>query len=263
MDASNGRASQAWDSDLKLRSPLFAFLALNVPVVSFAGPSDYAYVPAVEYGEREIDFKAGTWSRRDEPIRQSAASIGFGYGATTWWFTEAYLKYEKETGGSTRYDAFEWENKFQLTEPNQFFIDLGLITEIEVPKERREEGYEFKIGPLFQGDTGPVRWNANLLFVRIFRGGSDVSHVTEMGYQLQARYDLGRQFGIGAQAFGEMGKWDHWEPRDEQNHRAGPAIFGKVKFEGREAIKYNAAWLHGVSHAAPRDTFRLQAEFEF
>ena len=248
---------------MSFRTTPFALLALLVPIAATAGPSDYVYVPAVEYGEREIDLKAGTWKLRDEPVRQSAASIGFGYGATTWWFTEAYLKFEKETGGGTRYDAFEWENKFQLTEPNEYFVDVGLITEIEVPKKRREEGYEFKIGPLFQGDVGPVRWNANLLFERIFRGQPGTPHTTQMGYQLQARHDLSRQFGIGVQAFGEMGRWNHWDPREEQNHRAGPAIFGKVKFEGREAIKYNAAWLRGVSHAAPRNTFRLQVELEF
>lgn len=242
---------------------LLAAAALGLPAVAIAGPSDYIYVPSVEYGEREIDLKAGSWKLRDEPVRQSAASVGFGYGATQWWFTEAYVKYEKETGGRARYDAFEWENKFQLTEPNRFFVDVGLITEIEIPRERREEGYEFKMGPLFQWDTGAVRWNANLLFERVFRGSSGEPRVTEMGYQLQARYDLGPAIGVGVQAFGEMGKWDHWEPRNEQSHRAGPALFGKVKLGGREAIKYNAAWLHGVGEGAPRNTLRVQAEYEF
>jgi hypothetical protein len=35
-----------------------------------------------------------------------------------------------------------------------------------------------------------------------------------------------------------------------------------VKLEGRQGIRYNAAWLIGAS-AAPRNTFRLQAEYEF
>lgn len=242
---------------------LLAACVLALPIACPAGPADYIYVPAVEYGEREIDFKAGSWKLRDEHVRQSAASLGFGYGATPWWFTEAYVKYEKESGERTRYDAFEWENKFQLTEPNRFFVDVGLITEIEIPRRRRDEGYEFKLGPLFQWDTGVVRWNANLLFERIFRGRPTEPRVTEMAYQLQARYDLGPAVGVGMQAFGEMGAWDHWEPRSEQSHRAGPAIFGKVKLGGREAIKYNAAWLHGVGEGSPRNTVRLQAEYEF
>jgi hypothetical protein len=248
---------------VRFASGLFAAAALALPAVSFAAPSDYVYVPNVEYGEREIDFKAGTWKLRDAPVRESAASLGLGLGVTQWWFTEAYVKYAKTSGERTRYDAFEWENKFQLTEPNQYAVDLGLITEIEIPRERREEGYEFKVGPLFQGDAGPIRWNANLLFERIFRGRSAQPHVTEMGYQLQAKYPIRRELEVGAQAFGEMGKWDHWEPSSEQNHRVGPALFGKVKLEGREAIRYNVAVLFAASHAAPHHTLRLQAEYEF
>ena len=242
---------------------LLGAAALGLPAVCFSGPSDYVYVPGVEYGEREIDFKAGSWKLRDAPARESAASLGLGLGATQWWFTEAYLKYAKVSGERTKYDAFEWENKFQLTEPNQYAVDLGLITEIEIPRERHEEGYEFRIGPLFQGDAGPIRWNANLLFKRIFHAHSEGTHVTEMGYQLQAKYTVRRELEVGAQAFGEMGKWNHWEPASEQNHRAGPAIFGKVKLDGRQAIRYNAAVLFAASRAAPRHTFRVQAEYEF
>jgi hypothetical protein len=248
---------------MRIPPGLLAALALGLPAVTQAGPSDYVYVPSVEVGEREVDFKAGSWKRRDEGVRESAASLGFGYGATPWWFTEAYVKYEKESGGRTRYDAFEWENKFQLTEPNQYFIDVGFITEIEIPRERHEEGYELKVGPLFQSDTGAIRWNANLLFERVFRGRPEGTRTTEIGYQLQARYDLDPAIGVGAQAFGEMGPWNHWERREEQSHRAGPAIFGKVKLGGREAIRYNAAWLHGIGSASPRNAVRLQAEYEF
>jgi hypothetical protein len=243
---------------------LLGAAALGLPIVSLAGPSDYVYTPRVEYGEREIDLKAGAAKLQDAPVRESAASLGFGLGATQRWFTEAYVKYEKESGAGAKYDAFEWENKFQLTEPNQYAVDVGLVTEVEIPRERREEGYELKVGPLFQGDAGPVRWNANLLFERVFRGRSGEPRVTEMGYQLQARYALDRAFEVGAQAFGEMGRWNHWEPAHEQNHRVGPAVFGKVKLgEGREAIRYNAAWLHGVTDGAPKDTLRVQAEYEF
>jgi hypothetical protein len=241
---------------------LIAAVALGLPAIASAGPSDYVYEPAVEYGEREIDFKAGTAKLRNDEGRESAASLGFGYGATQWWFTEAYLKYHHEPGNKSQYDAFEWENKFQLTEHNQYFVDVGLITEIEVP--RHEEGYEFKFGPLFQGDAGPVRWNANLLFERIFRGSPDEAHPTEIGYQLQAKYALRRELEVGAQAFGKMGKWNHWDPAHEQDHRIGPAVFGKVKLgEGREALRYNAAWLIGVSDGGPKNTLRLQAEYEF
>ncbi len=67
----------------------------------------------------------------------------------------------------------------------------------------------------------------------------------------------------GVQAFGEMGEWKHWDPASEQKHVAGPALFGKVKTGAREAIKWNVAWLIGMSKAAPDNTLRFQAEYEF
>ena len=92
--------------------------------------------------------------------------------------------------------------------------------------------------------------------------GSD-SQVTELHYQLQAKYRLRREFEFGVQAFGELGKWNHWDSHDEQNHRIGPAIFGKFPLGGKEAIRYDVAWLVGASKAAPDATLRLQLEYEF
>ena len=73
---------------------------LSLPVaLAHAGPADYVFVPSVTYGEREIDFKMGTVRRGGDEDggggRESAASLGFGYGATQWWFTEFYAKYER------------------------------------------------------------------------------------------------------------------------------------------------------------------------
>jgi hypothetical protein len=235
-----------------------------LPLCAFAGPADYVYYPSAEYGEREIDFKAGSSEFGDNAGRLSAASLGFGLGATQFWFTELYLKYEKAPGESNRFDAVEWENKFQLTETGKYAVDVGLITEIEVPRNRKE-GFEFKFGPLFQGEIDKLQWNANLLFERQVGGDPepDEQRVMQMGYQLQLKYRAAPAFEYGVQAFGEMGKWNNWDARDLQNHRIGPAIFGKIKLGGREAIKYNAAYLFGASAAAPDRTFRLQVEYEF
>jgi hypothetical protein len=190
--------------------------------------------------------------------------VALGWGATPWWFTEAYVKYHKLPGDKTKYDAFEWENRFQLTETGKYFVDVGFLTEIEVPQEK-EVGYELAIGPLFQWETGALQWNANVLFQREYRGHPepDTTRVTEMGYQFQVKYRWRPEFEYGLQAFGDMGDWKHWEPSSEQMHVAGPAIFGKVKTGPREVIKWNAAWLVGLSQAAPDNRFRVQVEYEF
>lgn len=244
---------------MKSYARLLVVGALLSPLYVHAEPADYIYTPAVEYGEKEIDFKAGTARKGDEP-RESAASIGFGYGAKEWWFTEFYLKYKRENNDGTKQDAVEWENKFQLTETGEYPVDVGFLVEIERPRDHAE-GWEVKWGPLFQTDFGRIQLNANALFKRNYRveGLSE----TQFLYQWQAKYRWLPQFEFGLQGFGEMGRWDHWATEAERSHRVGPAVFGKLPLGGRRAIRYNAAWLLGASTAAPDHTFRMQVEYEF
>jgi len=226
-----------------------------------AGAADYVYSPAVEYGEREIDFKFGATS----PVagnRTQGASIGYGYGAKEYWFTEVYVKQERD--GSDIANLAEWENKFQLTDTGEYPVDVGLITELEAPLSANTP-WEFKLGPLFQTEFGKLQLNGNLLFVRAF-GKADESGVpysTNFAYQWQVKYRWQPILEFGMQGFGDMGKWNDWNKQAEQSHRIGPAVFGKFSLGNRQAIRYNAAWLFGTGNAAPDDTFRMQVEYEF
>ncbi|MEP6656273.1 MAG: hypothetical protein ABJC33_03505 [Betaproteobacteria bacterium] len=238
---------------------LAVVLLAALPLMASAGPADYVYTPNVEYGEREIDFKIGSAKSSGEQ-RFSAGSLGFGYGISEKWFTEVYAKYEKGGGGSTRFDAFEWENRFQLTEPGHFPVDLGFVIELERPRVSAE-GYEVRLGPLLQTDWDRWQLNFNVLVERHFR--SEAQAATELGYQWQVRYLSRGNIDLGAQGFGEVGKWNHWHSSSEQNHRAGPALFGKWNLGGRHVLKYNAAFLFGLTSAAPDHTARAQIEYEF
>jgi hypothetical protein len=241
-----------------LRATLLACAALaSAPVL--AGPADYVYTPAIEYGEREIDFKIGT-EKSSGVERFSAASLGFGFGLTDRWFTEVYTKFERGDGAGTRFDAFEWENRFSFTEPGAYPVDTGFVIELERPHDRAE-GYEVRLGPLFQTDWDRWRFNFNVLFERSFH--AEEKSFTELGYQWQARYFSSGRVDFGVQVFGELGEWNHWDGLRDQTHRAGPAIFGKLPLGGRNVINYNAAVLFGLVRGAPDTTLRAQVEYEF
>ncbi len=225
--------------------------------VAHADPDDYVATPAVEYGEREIELRLGTAAASDAN-RHAAASLAFGYGVTPWWFTEIYGKWNR--GGATRFDAFEWENRFQLTEPGQYFADLDLLVEIERPRNRAD-GDELRLGPLLQKDFGTMQANVNVLLERHYR--SAAPEVTELGYQWQLKYRWRPAFEFGAQGLGEVGQWNDWATGHEQQHVVGPAIFGKFNLGGRQALKYDAALLFKASGAAPARTLRAQLEYAF
>ena len=237
-----------------------AMSCLLIPAVSRADPDAYVHSPIVEEGEKELDFKAGTAKNRDG-TRESAYSLGLGWGVNSWWFTEVYAKGHKLPGEGNSFDAWEWENKFQLTETGKYPVDVGFLLEIERPRDRGE-GYEYKWGPLFQADiTNKIQGNLNILVEKHIRAA--VPEKAELGYQWQVKYRYKPEFEFGAQGFGDVGPWNHWEPSSEQPHIAGPAIFGKLRVGQKQVINYNAGVLFGLTNGAPRNTLRLQAEYEF
>lgn len=234
-----------------------AFALLAFAPLAHADPDDYVHVPAVEYGERELELRLGTASPTDDS-RQSGAALAFGYGITTWWATEIAAKWHRSE--ATSFDELEWENRFQLTEPGQYFADFGLLVEIERPHDRAE-GYELRIGPLIQKDFGPVQANFNVLFERHYHASAPEQ--TELGYEWQLRYAYRPAFDFGAQGFGSVGAWNDWSALRAQQHIAGPAIFGKLGLGGRQVLKYDAAVLFRLTDAAPATTLRGQLEYEF
>lgn len=238
-----------------------ASLALSfvVTLPAWAGPNDYIRLPTVEYGEREIDFKHGQQKNRDGSS-ESATSLGYGVGVTEWWFTEVYGKYKQSPGESNNFDAWEWENRFQLTATGQYAVDVGFLLEIERPLDR-SEGYEVTWGPLLQKEWG--RWQGNFNILVQQHVLADTKFDTELRYQMQVKYRAAEQLEWGAQAFGNLGQWDNWRTSSLQEHKIGPALFGKVKTGTKQAIKWNAAMLFGVTDATPGTTLRLQTEYEF
>ncbi len=243
---------------MKTKAAWMAAMGMLCLQSAHAGPADYVFSPTVEKGEKEIDFKFGTM---DGDPRKSLASLGLGYGVNDWWWTEAYVKYAKEGGADIKYDAFEWENKFQLTETGKYPVDVGLVIEVEIPRDRDEEGIELKVGPLFQTEFGKLQLNGNILFEKHFDAA--VSSPTQAGYQWQAKYRWQPSLEYGLQGFGDMGAWDDWDAASEQSHKMGPALFGRFSAGSHQAIKYNAAWLFGLTDATADNTFRLQVEYEF
>ena len=244
---------------MKLAMVATGSLCLFAGVSAVAGPNDYIRTPTVEYGEREIDFKSG-YQRNRDGSSESATSIGYGFTPQTWWFTEFYAKYAKPPGESQSFDAWEWENRFQLTESGKYPVDVGFLLEIERPKDRTE-GYEITYGPMFQAEWGKIQGNFNIFIQKHVRATETFD--TELHYQMQIKYRNSEQLEWGVQGFGNVGQWDRWNSASKQEFKVGPALFGKIKTGTKEAIKWNAALLVGTTNATPNTTLRIQTEYEF
>lgn len=232
---------------------------LLLPRSAAANPAVYVATPTITEGEREIELLHGA-QRLGDGSSATGTALKLGYGIRSWWAAEVGVLWHRDPGDRFAYGAWEIENRFALTEPGHYPVDLGLLVEVEKPKDR-SEGWELRYGPLLQGQWGALQANLNLLFERHLHAAEPP--VTEFGYQWQLRWRANPLLDWGAQGFGTTGPWRHWNAQDEQSHQLGPALFGRRKLSPGTALKYDVALLFGAGAEAPRQALRARLEYEF
>jgi hypothetical protein len=240
---------------LKLACALILILAASE---CLAGPADYVYRTYDNAGERTSALYAGSTAIKGA-ARASGASAAFGYGFSESWFSNLYVEYAREGGNNAKYEGVEWQNIFRLTH-GQYAADVGLFTEVARP-QASDQGVAITIGPLLETEFGRTQVNLNLLLSRSFSASGD--DPVKLSYQWQVRHHWKRLLEPGLQGFGEMGQWNHWDPKQEQSHRLGPALFGTYILDERRSIQYSVAYLFETTNASLQNTVRLQTVFTF
>lgn len=243
---------------LLFTATLATLLSVAVPAHTEAAPLKI-YSPRVVKGENEIEYR-GFRDIDDDESRDGAEKhkLGIGRGFTDFWFSEIYTVYGKEPGASYEREAVEWENRFQLTEPGKYWADLGLLVEYEATPHGKPD--EFVLAPLIEKTFG--RWVAtgNLFFES--EVGSGRSSGTVFAYAARLKYLLHPQLEPALEAFGEPGRINHFGSSNEQEHWAGPAIYGQWGL-GTSKLVYSAAYLFGETSVSSDNRAILRLEFEF
>jgi FTR1 family protein len=236
-------------------------LAIMAPENVHAGPASKVYTLNIEAGESELEFLGGTYDDDNNTVDgERAWKVAIGHGITDWWKSEVEFEWEKEPGEGTKYTEVEWVNVFRFSEPGEYFVDVGLFTELKFSDES-DDANKLEIGPMFQKEIGRTVNNLNLIWVRDY--GSNADHDTEFEYTWQSRWKGNPALEFGVQGMGETGNWDDMNSGHDQEHKMGPAIFGEIKTgPGHNKMKYDAAVLVGMTDDTPDTTLRFQLEYE-
>lgn len=237
---------------------LLTFLLLIAHAPAWASTGYYLVSTYGEEGEKTVDFKFWNVKTPDAPATRSP-EIGFGYGVTKRWFSELYLTYSSDEKSGTNFSGANWQNDYLLTQ-GQYPFDLALHTNIERFRDGNR-GYGVEFGPVLQTEFGKTQLNLNLFFERNYR--AEQANAMQMKYQWQLKYRAQPTLAFGLQGFGELGEWNHWDARDQQSHRIGPAVFGMLPLAESKELKFEAAYFFGSVSAVHANTFSMRVQYEF
>jgi len=228
---------------------------------STAEASHKVYYPTVEKGETEIELRGHVTFDNDRALsNQQVYKLGVGHGFTDFWFAEIYAELEREGSSEYEVESYEIENLFRLVEPGKYWADLGFLVEYSHAGESGNPN-KWELTPIIQKQIGSHLVTLNFTFER--ETGSNSSDEWEFAYAWQYRL-IGRQaLEFGLEGYGEVGELTKWDNSGDQHHSVGPAIFGKLKTTGRNALKYRMALLFGLNDSTPDTTLTGMLEYEF
>ena len=219
----------------------------NVAPVQAVEP-DTIYSPRVEQGEWELEYKGRYfYDRESDEHRQSQSKFALGYGPTSWWWTELYAEYEHTPGNGGGWSAFEWENRFQFTEPGQYWVDVGALVELE--RTHPGTGKEVAGRPLAGKGDRRDDVDGQLAGQPGFRRGG----ILTLGTGVPRA--MGVALSAGNPAVGAMAK------RRAQRLRR-PRHFREVKNCGA-ARRISPDVAARISGDIPKNAMRVQLEYEF
>ncbi len=223
-----------------------------------AHASHKVYSPIVEQGEYAIELRGHVNLDGDAVNRTQQYKAEFEHAPTARWLTELVGEFENESGESLKASAIEWENIFQLTEQGEHWLDFGVLGEYsrELSNGARDK---IALGALFEKSLGSQIVNLNLTAERQLGGAEQ----TELGYVFRWRWRRSQAFEPGIEIFGELGDAKHLRSFADQVHSIGPGFAGSRSLRSGRKLRYEAAYLFGLSRAAPNGTPRLQIEYEF
>lgn len=211
---------------------------------------DKVYHPYVEPLEWELEWRM---IQEDEtPVtgqrRRQLHRVGLGKAVAETLFVEAYLIGERTSDTEFKLEAYEVEALWQLSDQGEFFLDYGLLFELE--REHNDDIWEFSTALLLEREWG--RFSATANIVLGYEWGSDIDDEWESAVSLQARYRYSPRLEPALEVY--LGS---------ETTGLGPVLMGVESLGVQKALRWQLGVIFGTEHDTPDYTLRAVLEFEF
>jgi hypothetical protein len=224
----------------------------------------------IDYGELEFEHNgAASFDRMRDKSGAQSYTLEIGTGPTPWWHTELELGFNRDAGAAEPLlaEAAVWENTIQLTEPGEYFFDLGFYAEYgqSLTTKKHAGPNELTFGPVVGFEIGRTSHILNLFMTRQL-GPGQTTQGLELSYAWQSRWNIWRPLSPAIEIYGDAGVIGQSPKFNQQQLLIGPVGVGTVSLNdlglGRVGrIKYEMGWLFGTTAASPGGTLRWRLEF--
>jgi hypothetical protein len=245
-------------------------LALLTPLRAWA---DFHVVSPdeIDFGELEIEHN-GSASFDRLPANSGAQSytIELGTGLTTWWHSEIEMSFDRNPGFNepTLLTQAVTENMFQLTEPGEYFADVGFYIEYgqSLTTGHNASANEVTFGPVIAKDIGRTTSTVNLFLTRQL-GPDQTMQGLDFTYAWQTRWNIWQPLSPAVEFYGDTGTLGSSPSFSQQELLVGPVAVGALKLNDlglghAGLVKYEIGWLFGATRASPNGTLRWRLELE-
>lgn len=230
-------------------------LALALPAAP-AYALDKIYSPNAVKGEVEVEYVGSTTFDSDHDKNNlQAHEFELEYGLTNRLMLELSGSFEKQPDESLTSSSIGFGGRYAFFEPGENWVDSGLLLTYGRATHRADaDAIEAKL--LLEKQTGQFLHRANIGIEQ--EVGSHRENGAERVLLWNSRYRYAAQFEPGFEIQSDFGKARDHLSFNQQEHFVGPAIYGALT----PHLKYEAAYLFGVSDAAPSSAARVLLEYE-
>lgn len=228
-------------------------LAMLAAAPAAADPGYYVITAYPDAGRTTAELRYWSVESPGRPTRLWP-ELALFHGVSSRWTTGLLASWVGRAGEAQHLSTLNWVNQLMLTQ-GEWPLDLALHLQW-VREADPADGQALELGLVTQTDIGRTQLNLNLILERAFHNGG--ANRTNLKYQWQLRHRWQPALHLGLQGFGELGPWDDWSPRPQQSHRAGPALFGTLRFDGDRLLQWQAAYLLGHTYGRRGDMGSLR-----
>jgi len=223
-------------------------------------------MPDVEY--RELEFEHNgllTFDNKGSPLNHAQSYTNeIGYGVLPWWQIE--LEGEMASGGgqTLTWNAVTLENTFQITEPGEYFFNLGFFAEYSQSTLRGQPS-GITAGPIIQKELNDVFGIDTLHTLNVFLSrdvGHNAGKATGLQLSWQSVAELTPLIAPGFEYYGIINDIADFGPTNQQQHLIGPVMTGAYSFSPYGKLKYQVGYLFGLTPASGHGAIRWKLEYE-